>query len=92
VLESHARGVPVITTRSAGFCPEFVQSFGGMSGLVFEPKDVNSEFFLNEVLHVIDNSDAYGEVCRSKASEFTEERVLGKLYSDIAVLAKGKGS
>ena len=91
LLEAHARGVPAITTRSAGFCPEFVQSWGPETGLVFGPEDLNSEEFLLGVLRLIDNSTAYADGCRLKAGQFTEERVLGEMQSGIEALIHDRG-
>ncbi|MES1935625.1 hypothetical protein C27AD_04702 [Salinisphaera hydrothermalis C27AD] len=88
LLEAHARGVPAITTRSAGFCPEFVQGWGPETGLVFDPEDLDSDEFLRTVLRLIGDSAAYAESCRVKAGKFTEDRVLGEIHSGIRALMR----
>ncbi|MDT8878307.1 glycosyltransferase [Halomonas saccharevitans] len=83
LLEAHARSVPAITTHSAGYCSEFVDEVVPVTGLVFDPRDVESEFFLRRVLGVIEDHASYREGCRYKAEQFTEERVLGHIYAGI---------
>tara|TARA_R110001606_G_C15403445_1_gene653650 strand:+ start:14469 stop:15554 length:1086 start_codon:yes stop_codon:yes gene_type:complete len=86
LLEAHARGVPAISTRSAGFCVEFIEDLPPRTGLTFEPHDVESETFLQQLLAVIDNSASYKEACCQKAKQFSEERVLGQIKSGIETL------
>jgi len=86
LLEAHARGVPAISTRTAGFCAEFIEDIPPNTGLAFDSSDVESKTFLNEVLMLVDNSALYDKVCRDKAHQFSEELVLGKICSGIETL------
>lgn len=86
LLEAHARGVPAITTKSAGFCAEFIESFGGATGISFVPEDVKSVNFQQRVLSLIKRSDDYYESCIDKAHFFNEEKVLGKITQQIEQL------
>ena len=90
LLESHARGVPAISTRSAGFCPEFLQNFGEVTGLVFDPDEISSDSFLGAVMQLVDSSDEHFEACTAKALKFSEETVLGSLYSGVLELIPNK--
>lgn len=86
LLEAHARGVPAITTRSAGFCAEFVEGLSPPTGMAFDPQDVESELFLRRVIQMVDDWPSYKEICRLKAGQFTEERVLGQIQAGIEAL------
>lgn len=86
LLEAHARGVPAITTRSAGYCSEFVEGIMPVTGLAFDPKDVESDSFLRRVLGVVEGGASYYADCRHKAEQFTEERVLGQIQAGIKSL------
>lgn len=79
LLESHARGVPAIVTETSGFCPEFVTGYGHPTGIVFAETDVDSEAFLSSVLSLIDSYRSYENHCISKASEFSQSNVLGRI-------------
>nr|WP_317200231.1 glycosyltransferase family 4 protein [uncultured Psychrobacter sp.] len=86
LLEAHARGVPAITTKSAGFCAEFVGGFGSATGISFVPEDLESTDFQQSVLSLIDNSESYYEDCINKAALFSEDKVLGKITVEIKSL------
>lgn len=86
LLEAHARGVPAISTKSAGFCPEFIEGYGTKTGLSFDIEDVSSLAFQKTVLDLIKNSDSYRDNCIRKAQLFTEDKVLGKIYNGIKPL------
>lgn len=87
LLEAHARGVPAISTRTAGYCGEFIAGEGEPTGLVFDSSEVNSDQFLRSVLGVIEESKAYAELCREKAMRYSEERVLGRIQEVLNVLS-----
>jgi len=86
LLEAHARGVPAITTYSAGYCAEFVKGVDPVTGIAFDPLDVDSETFIHGLIDLIENSDSYREACRLKAEQFTEDRVLGHIQAGIESL------
>lgn len=88
LLEAHARGVPAISTKSAGFCAEFLEGFGSNTGLSFTPEDVDNLEFQQEVLKLIANSQAYYDACIAKAHTFSEEKVLGSISTGIESLLK----
>ena len=88
LLEAHARGVPAITTKSAGFCAEFVEGFGGATGISFVPRDVESPQFQQNVLSLIDEADSYFDACINKAALFSEDEVLGKIHKGIGSLIR----
>lgn len=90
LLEAHARGVPAITTKSAGFCAEFVEGFGGATGISFEPKEIDSLEFQQSVLTLIDHADDYYDACIYKASLFSEDKVLGEISAGIESLMSKK--
>ncbi len=83
LLESHARGLPALVTSSSGYCPEFVSGFDHATGLIFEPSDVWDDSFLDSSLGVIESHENYRSHCVSKAAQFTESIVLGKVESKI---------
>lgn len=86
LLEAHARGVPAISTRCAGYCAEFIEGEYPPTGLLFDPRDVECEAFLRNVLVLIKENATYHEDCRHKAKKFTEERVLGYIHESIKSL------
>ncbi len=86
LLEAHARGIPAITTHSAGYCAEFVEGVDPVTGIAFDPLDVESETFVYDVIDLIENSGSYHEACRLKAEQFTEDRVLGHIQAGIESL------
>ncbi|MGP4714450.1 MULTISPECIES: glycosyltransferase family 4 protein [unclassified Psychrobacter] len=86
LLEAHARGVPAITTESAGFCAEFVEGFGSTTGISFVPEDVDSIEFQQNVLSLIDHADDYYDACIDKAKIFSEDKVLGKISAGVEAL------
>ena len=80
LLEAHARGLSAIVTKSSGFCAEFVQDYGAKSGIVFDLDDLNRDSFYKEIVDLVKNSHKYRDICLKKAKEFSEDRVLGKIY------------
>lgn len=88
LLEAHARGIPAITTKSAGFCAEFVEGFGGATGISFTLQDVESSQFQKNVLSLIGQADSYFDACINKAALFSEDEVLGKIHKGIGSLIR----
>jgi glycosyltransferase involved in cell wall biosynthesis len=86
LLEAHARGVPAITTRSAGFCAEFVDGYGNPTGISFEPEQIESAEFRKTILSLIDSADTYSLACINKAKIFSEEKVLGGILNGMKQL------
>jgi len=86
LLEAHARGVPAITTHSAGYCAEFVEGVNPITGIAFAPLDVEFDTFIHSLIDLIEDSGSYHEACRLKAEQFTEERVLGHIQAGIESL------
>jgi glycosyltransferase involved in cell wall biosynthesis len=86
VLEAHARGVPAISTRSAGYCAEFLTNIDPITGLAFDPVEVVSDDFVQRVLELIERHGDYRAHCIEKASLFSEERVLGDICRGIQSL------
>lgn len=86
LLEAHSRGIPAISTKSAGFCAEFIEGFGGATGLSFTPEDVDSLDFQFKVLKLINESGEYYESCINKAKLFNEDKVLGQISNKIRSL------
>jgi len=86
VLEAHARGVPAISTRSAGYCAEFLTDVEPLTGLAFDPDEVASDDFVQRVLELIERHGDYRAHCIEKASLFSEERVLGDICRGIQSL------
>lgn len=84
LLESHARGVPAIVTRSAGYCSKFVEGHGGPTGLSFEPRDVDDESFLARAAELVERSADYANLCTRKARLFSEEVVLDNIASILS--------
>lgn len=90
LLEAHARGVPAITTKSAGFCAEFIEGFGSITGVSFTPEDIESPDFQQSVLSLINDTDSYYDACIDKARLFNEDKVLGQITQGIELLLIGK--
>lgn len=86
LLEAHARGVPAIATKSAGFCAEFIEGFGPTTGITFIPADIDSLDFQQNVLSLIDHSEQYHDICINKALLFSEDKVLGQIVAGIELL------
>ncbi|WP_370203394.1 glycosyltransferase family 4 protein [Alloalcanivorax venustensis] len=86
LLEAHARGVPAITTHSAGYCAEFVEGVNPITGIAFDPLDVESDTFIHSLIDLIEDGGSYREACRLKAEQFTEDRVLGHIQAGIESL------
>ncbi|WP_201582631.1 glycosyltransferase family 4 protein [Psychrobacter jeotgali] len=86
LLEAHARGVPSITTKSAGFCAEFIEGYGAETGIAFTPEDINSTEFQQKVLSLIDNAESYYDDCINKAKLFNEDEVLGRITHGVELL------
>lgn len=86
LLEAHARGIPAISTKTAGFCGEFILGFNHPTGLVFNPEDIENLTFQDEVLKLIENSNNYYDNCINKAKLFSEDKVLGKITSSIKLI------
>lgn len=83
LLEAHARGIPAITTRRAGFCAEFIESYGTQTGLVYEPEDVGNVDFLNDVARLVANHSDLSSACIDKARLFSEDVVLGSIKRQL---------
>ncbi len=83
LLEAHARGIPAIVTKSSGYCPEFVEGYGEKSGIVFNLEDTENDKFYRDIITLLENSEKYRDICISKAKEFSEESVLGKIYKAL---------
>lgn len=90
LLEAHARGVPAITTKSAGFCAEFIEGFGDATGVSFIPEDIESSEFQRNVLLLIDQAESYYGKCVDKAKLFNEDEVLGKISRSIELFVDKK--
>jgi len=86
LLEAHARGLPAIVTSTSGFCVDFVQGYGGRSGLVFEEKDIYDSDFLYRVEKLLSESRNYSALCIDKARIFSQEKVLGPILKSIEAL------
>jgi glycosyltransferase involved in cell wall biosynthesis len=86
LLEAHARGLPAIVTSTSGFCVDFVQGYGGRSGLVFEEKDIYDSDFLYNVENLLKRSSDYRSLCIEKARAFSQEKVLGPILKSIEAL------
>ena len=86
LLESHARGIPSLVTNTSGFGPEFVATYGQPTGLIFDEKDVEDAVFLNSLLSLLDTAETYRNHCISKAAQFSEEIVFGRVERKITEL------
>lgn len=80
LLEAHARGIPAISTVSAGFCAEFIENYNAKTGLTFEQRDITNKKFLESVSILIDNYQDYRNISLEKAKKFSEDNVLGPIY------------
>jgi len=83
LLEAHSRGLPAIVTKSSGFCAEFVQNYGGESGIVFEESDLDKYEFYQKVASLVEHSKEFKDLAIKKAKIFTEDLVLGKILKEI---------
>lgn len=88
LLEAHARGIPAISTISAGFCAEFIDGFNAKTGLTYNPKDINKKEFLNSLENLIENYKDYEKVSLEKAKIFSADNVLGPIYNACERSAK----
>lgn len=79
VIEAQARGLPVVTTETSGFCPEFVREFGAVTGHVFDGESADKTIVCREIGDLIDRSEALAPLCREKARRFTRESVLSPI-------------
>ena len=79
LLEAHARGIPSIVTRSSGFCGEFIDGYNAVTGIVFEPHDINDPSFYRRLIALINQYDEYEKKCLDKARIFSEENVLSPI-------------
>ena len=79
ILESHARGLPALVTKTSGFCPSFVNGFGLPTGFVFDEDDLGSFSVLKSIHSMIDRHESYESFCISKAAKFSESIVLGRV-------------
>lgn len=86
LLEAHARGVPAVSTRTAGYCAEFISGIDPCTGVTFSPDEIDNDAFVFRVLKVIDEYGEYREKCIHKAREFDEERVLGAILKGVREL------
>lgn len=79
-----------ISTRvpysAAGYTPDFLKSLDYETGLVFDPPEIHSKEFQRKVISLIENIDDYFSSYRAKPPRFTEEKMLGRLYSEISLL------
>jgi len=69
LLEAHARGIPALVTRSAGFCGEFIEGYNNVTGMVFDPVDLTQEIFYKELSELVDHSEEYYKPCIERKSE-----------------------
>ncbi len=83
LLEAHARGLPAIVTKSSGFCGEFVYGYDDVTGMVFEPKDLDNSDFYEKLSTLIDNYGEYKEKCLKKAKIFSEHNVLNPILQAV---------
>lgn len=83
LIEAHARGLPAIVTKSAGFCSEFIEGYGEKTGLVFKKADVYNDNFLSEVEKLLKNFDTYESSCKNKSQVFSEDNVFGPICNAI---------
>ena len=83
ILESHARGIPAVVTKTSGFSPEFVVGYGNSTGLVFDEKDVENYSVLDSILTLIDAHQSFDSLCVSKAARFSESIVFGRISRQL---------
>jgi len=79
VIEAQARGLPVVTTETSGFCPEFVLGFGSETGIVFDVESTDRGALCQSISGLIDRSRTLAPSCREKARRFTRESVLASI-------------
>ena len=87
LLEAHARGIPAIVTKSSGFCGEFVDGYNNVTGMVFEPEDLDDMSFYKKLETLIDDYRLYKEKCLIKAKIFSENNVLDPILQATKELA-----
>jgi glycosyltransferase involved in cell wall biosynthesis len=80
LLEAHSRGIPAIVTKSSGFCGEFVDGYNDVTGIVFEPEDLNNSAFYQNLAILIDRYESYEEKCLAKVKMFSEKNVLDPIF------------
>lgn len=83
LLEAHARGIPAIVTKSSGFCGEFVDGYNDVSGIVFEPEDLEDDAFYKGLAGLIEHYNEYEEKCLLKAKIFSEKNVLEPILEAV---------
>jgi len=86
LLEAHARGLPAIVTKSAGFCAEFIDGYNASTGIVFVPDDLMNNQFYIQLAELIKNYESYGADCIEKSCIFSEENVLGPIFKAASIL------
>lgn len=88
LLEAHARGIPAVVTRSAGYCANFVEGHGASTGLSFNPGYITSAEFLEHVAQLMRDSVYLAEACIAKARLFSEARVLSSITAHLKNAAR----
>ena len=83
ILESHARGIPAIVTKSSGFCREFIEKFNDVTGITFELKDLNDQNFYEKLAKFIDDYKYYEQKCLTKAKIFSEKNVFEPILKTL---------
>lgn len=83
ILESHARGMPAIVTKSSGFCREFVEKFNDETGITFESEDLNDQKFYYNLAKFIDDYKYYEQKCITKAKIFSEKNVFEPILKTL---------
>lgn len=85
LLESHARGIPAISTISAGFCAEFIDGFNAKTGLTYNPEDINKDEFLSSLAKLIETYKDYENISLEKAKIYSADNVLGPIHNSISI-------
>lgn len=88
LLEAHARGVPAVVTRSAGYCAKFVEGHGTATGFSFDAGDITSAEFLERVAQLVRDSLQLAEICIAKARLFSEESILSGIANHLTDAAR----
>lgn len=88
LLEAHARGLPAIVTKSAGFCAEFIENYNAITGLVFVPNDLKSDQFYIRLTELLNNYKSYRLDCIEKANVFSKDNVLGPILNAVKKLSQ----